>query len=94
MSEGCKTCGYRGGPDLGHIEHAHKVCLELGKMLAAQSEKHKATIAILSGQKKNAMLIGLSNEVTRLRRELEQAQRALQASTREIRKSLGLEDRP
>jgi hypothetical protein len=85
MSEGCTICKYRGGPDPEHIEHAHRVAMQLGRMLADQAKKHNATIAVLSGQKKNALLLGMSNEITRLRGELLQAMRVLESRTERLK---------
>ena len=74
--------GYPGDElDARHIEHVHQVAYELGRRLAMQQEKHAKVIAILSGQKKNRMLLGLGKEITRLRGELEQALRALDVRT-------------
>lgn len=70
MSEGCKICGYSGGPDTGHIEHAHAVALVHVRAHAEQQERHKRAIAVLSGQRKNAMIMGLTQENFRLRNEL------------------------
>lgn len=88
MSEGCKVCQFKGGPDPEHLEHAHRVALQLGQMLVDQQEKHKATVAILSGQKKNALLIRLGDEVARLKGELAQALIALRSSNEALRKQV------
>lgn len=88
MSEGCSICKYRGGPDPEHIEHAHRVALHLGQMLVDQQKKHKATIAILSGQKKNALLLSLSKEVTRLKGDLAQTLIALRSCDEALREQV------
>lgn len=91
----CKVCGFQGDElDARHIEHAHAVALVHIQAFAEQQERHKRAIAVLSGQKKDAMILGLSREITHLRSELERAQRALEQSTLDLRASIGLEDRP
>jgi hypothetical protein len=95
MSGNCKICGYQGDElNAGHIEHAHAVELLFSRRLAEQEERHKRAIAVLTGQKKNRMIIGLTRVISRVRGELEMAQRALHQSTRDLRASIGLEEGP
>ena len=88
MSEGCNVCGYAGGPDPGHIEHVHAVALVFSRRLAEAEERHKRTVAVLTGQKKNRMLMGLTREVTHLREELAQARRVLETRTERLREQV------
>ena len=68
---GCMICGYQGDElAAGHIEHAHAVALVHARAFVEQQERHKRAIAVLSGQKKNAMIMGLTQENLRLRNEL------------------------
>lgn len=71
MSGGCKVCGFQGDElDARHIEHAHAVALVHVRAFAEQQEWSKRTIAVLSGEKRNAMIMGLTQENLRLRNEL------------------------
>jgi hypothetical protein len=88
MSEGCKVCGYPGGPDPGHLEYVHAVRLKFVRRLTEQEEKYKQTIAVLTGQKKNRMLLGLTREITRLREELAQARRGIEMRTERLREKV------
>ena len=67
----CKVCGFQGGElDARHIEHAHAAALVHVRAFAEQQERHRRAIVVLSGQKKNAMILGLTQENLRLRNEL------------------------
>jgi len=64
------------------------VTLVFRRRLAEAEERHKRTVAVLTGQKKNRMLLGLTREITRLREELDQARRVLETRTERLREKV------
>jgi hypothetical protein len=77
MSQGCNVCRFAGAVEQEHIEHAHAVILVLMDRLREAGGKIDRLKELFSQQKKNRLILGLSNEVGTLRGELAVARREL-----------------
>lgn len=78
MSHDCNVCRFVGAEEKEHIEHAHAVILVLMKRLREATRKIDRLKELFSQQKKNRLILGLSNEVGTLRGELGRARRELE----------------
>lgn len=83
MSQGCLRCGFAGGAEAEHVEHAHRLVAELAQRVKDQATRYENLRRLLTMQKKNRIILELSGQVGALKREAANLRRALEAKTEE-----------